>query len=847
MIEIKGLTKIYKSDLEENKVIAANDISYKFNDSGFYFVLGKSGCGKTTLLNLLAGLDNYDSGQILMHGDDIRNYTEKQLDEYRNVKIGIIFQQYNLLPDIDVYDNLRLVMELQEWDCEKDNRKEYIDSKIADILKMVGISGYEKRKINQLSGGEQQRVAIARTLLKSPDIIFADEPTGNLDESTGNSIMQLLKSLSKNYLIIMVSHDTELAHKYGDFIINMSDGQIKSTEELEKKNYSYTFYVETNKNTKYTFNNLKTKDMLNEIEKLFVNIESGDTLKICSINKHADVKEESTYFSEIERKNIKQKKLSGAYKIRFAFEYLSKRRIRLFFTTLVTALSMILLFFSLYISFYNKEEVILKYMEENNPSLLPVFSQAEYTDDFYVKHDKNINKGRFLTEKVFGEFSDTTNTAKCINEQIIISDNDIFPNATMIFCDDFDNINMNIDGSLPANSHEISVTDYIAKKMNVDISDKLEWQGNELIISGIIRTDYIEYQLNRKLNFGSGDDFFQFRCEYEYFAVYVRSELLYNQNQKDNLTLQNSDFLYQKKESMYFNSFMEIGCSSAIGEDSLAFGYLPSDENEVALSVDFLQKHSLTAEQVLGKKYSFKDIHSPNYNNYYSDAQNMYDYYSNGIIISGVVEADNEGITKEMYVHPDAWNRIIDDNNKHYSAQLLLLPQKSDYKNIVSTAKEESLMFNEPAVNKIVSFDLTVQKMKLILSMILIVVVTLNFILIGTFVNISINENRRNIGILRSLGVTMRDCMHIFSIEFFTIYLASIVIATSAVFIIINIINNFFSQGLNGVKYDIIKFNIIIYLVILVAEYTIGYISIRFPISKMKKQKPAETIRGNRL
>lgn len=844
MIEIKGLTKIYKSDSEENKVIAANDISYKFNDSGLYFVLGKSGCGKTTLLNLLAGLDNYDFGQILIHGDDIRNYTEKQLDEYRNIKIGIIFQQYNLLPDINVYDNLKLVMELQEWDCETEKRKEYIDSKISDILKKVGISGYEKRKINQLSGGEQQRVAIARTLLKSPDIIFADEPTGNLDENTGNSIMQLLKSLSKNYLIIMVSHDTELAHKYGDFIINMSDGQIKSVEELEKKNYSYSFSVETNKNEKYTFNNLKTQDMLNEIEKLFVSIENGETLKISSINKQADIKDETLYFSESEGKNIKPKKLSGGYKMRFAFEYLSKKKVRLFFTTLVTALSMILLFFSLYISFYNKEEVILKYMEENSPSLLPVFSRAEYTDDFYVKHDKNINKGRFLTEKVIEEFSDTTNTAKCITEQIIISDNDMFPNATVIFCDDFDNINMNIDGSLPAKPDEISITDYIAEKINAGIGDKLELQGNELTISGIIRTDYIEYQLNRKLNFGSEDEFFQFRCEYEYFAVYARSELMYNENQKNNLTLQNSDFLFQKKESMYFNSFIEIGCSSAISKDNLADGHLPLDEKEIVVSVDFLQKHLLTAEQVLGKKYSFKDIHSPNYNNYYSDAQNMYDYYSDGIIISGLVEAEDEEMTKEMYVHPDVWSRIIDDN-KYYSAQLLLLPQKNDYKNIVSTAKEESLMFNEPAVSKIVSFDSTIQKMKLILSMILIIVVTLNFILIGTFVNISINENRRNIGILRSLGVTMQECMHIFSIEFYTIYLASTAIATSAVFIIINIINNFFSQGLSEVKYDIIKFNIIVYLVVLVAECIIGYISIRIPISRMKKQKPVETIRGN--
>ncbi len=844
MIEINGLTKIYKTNAGENDIIATNDISCNFKDSGFYFILGKSGCGKTTLLNILSGLDNYDSGQILVKGEDIQSYSEEQLDEYRNIKIGIVFQQYNLLPDMNVYDNLRLVLELQEWDCDKVNQKEFIDNEISIILKKVGLSGYENRKINQLSGGEQQRIAIARTLLKSPDIIFADEPTGNLDENTGKGIMQLLKSLSKNYLIIMVSHDKEIAYKYGDYIINMSDGQINSIDELEKRNFVYSFSVKTSTNKKYDYSNLSKKSMLDELEMLFSNSESGETIEISNIKKCKLKEDEESYYAVSERKNIRTKKLSIAYKLRLAFEFLKKRKVRLFFTTIVTALSVVLLFFSMYISFYNKEEVILKYMEENNPTTLPIYIETQYTDDFYVEHDKDLRKGDYLDKIIEESFSGITNVAKCITEQEISWDTNMFSNATLIFCNDFQGLDLDIEGCFPTAMDEIAVTDYIAKELNKSIGDIVQCKGHDVRISGIIQTDYIEYELDRKLNYGSDDDFFQFKCEYNYFTVYAKSDLLLSgQNNKTSLTMQCSDFLYSKKDSSYFNSYLEIGNVMGVSEDELIKGRLPRSGKEIVVSIDFLQNHSMEMDDVLEMEYYYKDIHSFLYNDYYSDTQNMYDYYGDGVIIVGVIETETDDATKDVYVYPDVWENMIDDNCKYYCASPLLLPMQGEYKDIVTAAAEEKILFDEPAINNIVYFQMIIQKLKLILTIILLVVMALNFILIGTFVSISINENKKNIGVLRSLGVTMPECMHIFSIEFYTIFLASISIATLAVFLINHVVNDFFSQGLYDVKYDIIKFNIIVYLVVAITECIISYISIKLPIKKIQRQKPIETIR----
>lgn len=216
MIKISSLTKVYRSKKKVNNK-ALDSISLTLDQSGLVFILGKSGSGKSTLLNLLGGLDTATSGQIDVDGNLISGFHENQLCDYRNSHIGFIFQDYHLIDELTVYENIRLALSLLHANQ---------DEAIFDALEKVGLSGYENRFPTELSGGERQRVAIARAIVKKPRIILADEPTGNLDQKTATQIVGILKELSRECLVITVSHNTSDAYIYADRIIELSKGRI---------------------------------------------------------------------------------------------------------------------------------------------------------------------------------------------------------------------------------------------------------------------------------------------------------------------------------------------------------------------------------------------------------------------------------------------------------------------------------------------------------------------------------------------------------------------------------------------------------------------------------------------
>lgn len=216
MLELRNITKAYKT--KSGDVKALNNLSLTFPAKGLVFITGKSGCGKTTLLNVIGGLDDYDSGEISLLGKSFKNFTHGDLNDYRNTFIGFIFQEYNVLNEFTVEKNIELAMELQGL---KSNKEE-----VDELLRKVEIDGLRKRKPTELSGGQRQRLAIARALVKNPRIIMADEPTGALDSNTGIQVIETLKELSKDKLIIVVSHDQEFAEKYADRIIRLVDGRI---------------------------------------------------------------------------------------------------------------------------------------------------------------------------------------------------------------------------------------------------------------------------------------------------------------------------------------------------------------------------------------------------------------------------------------------------------------------------------------------------------------------------------------------------------------------------------------------------------------------------------------------
>ena len=260
MLELKNIRKIYVTG--DTKLAALDGVSLGFRENEFVSILGASGCGKTTLLNIVGGLDRYSEGDLVINGRSTKLFKDKDWDTYRNHSIGFVFQSYNLIPHQTVLANVELALTLSG--VSKAERK----AKATEALKKVGLGDQLHKKPNQMSGGQMQRVAIARALVNNPDILLADEPTGALDTQTSVQIMELLKEVAKDRLVIMVTHNPELAEEYSTRIVRLSDGKvIGDTNPITDEEYTALVakdeaaVIEAKKNKKLAKAQLKKKSM----------------------------------------------------------------------------------------------------------------------------------------------------------------------------------------------------------------------------------------------------------------------------------------------------------------------------------------------------------------------------------------------------------------------------------------------------------------------------------------------------------------------------------------------------------------------------------------------------------
>ncbi|MBE6749634.1 MAG: ATP-binding cassette domain-containing protein [Ruminococcaceae bacterium] len=401
MLETKNLVKIYKPK-KGVPVTALDGVNLKFNDKGMVFLLGKSGSGKSTLLNVLGGLDSYEKGEIIIKGVSSKKFRQKHFDSYRNTYVGFIFQEYNVLDEFTVGANIALAIELQ-------NRKA-TDEEINNILKQVDLEGYALRKPNELSGGQKQRVAIARALVKNPQIIMADEPTGALDSVTGRQIFETLKKLSKEKLVIVVSHDREFAENYADRIIELADGKVISDLELDNE------YKESEDTLEYNGNVIEvpagyhlTEEDRKQINEYISSLNSTNA-KI-SISKGSKAhKFKATDISKIKLtdssafKLIKSKlPLKSAFKI--GASGLKYKKFRLVITILLCCISFGLFGLSDTFGAYNHIEVCTNSLVDSKVDYISTVKSIKVEDDDYSYWMSN----GYLSESDLADFKTATN------------------------------------------------------------------------------------------------------------------------------------------------------------------------------------------------------------------------------------------------------------------------------------------------------------------------------------------------------------------------------------------------------------------------------------------------------
>lgn len=220
MLQVKNIVKSYRTG--EFTQVALDNVSLNFRESEFVAILGQSGSGKTTFLNVIGGLDQYDSGDLIINGKSTKDFKDSEWDAYRNNSVGFVFQSYNLIPHLSILDNVEMGMTLSGVSSGEKRQK------AMEVLERVGLKDHLHKKPNQLSGGQMQRVAIARALANNPDIILADEPTGALDTETSAQIMDLIKEIAQDKLVVMVTHNADLAERYAGRIVRFSDGKVIS-------------------------------------------------------------------------------------------------------------------------------------------------------------------------------------------------------------------------------------------------------------------------------------------------------------------------------------------------------------------------------------------------------------------------------------------------------------------------------------------------------------------------------------------------------------------------------------------------------------------------------------------
>ncbi|MBE5750402.1 MAG: ABC transporter ATP-binding protein/permease [Clostridiales bacterium] len=382
MLEVRNLAKYY-STKGGVTVKALDDVSVQFPETGMVFLLGRSGSGKSTLLNVSGGLDKPDSGEIIVKGRSSKDFSPADFDSYRNTFIGFIFQEYNILNEFTVEQNIALALQLQNKPSDK--------QAVEDLLDQVDLTGFGKRKPNTLSGGQKQRVAIARALIKEPEIIMADEPTGALDSNTGKQVLDTLKKLSETKLVIIVSHDREFAEQYGDRIIELKDGQIISdvtkaqsvpkavSENVEMVSEDTIAIKNADKITETDVKNIVAMLKKNGGEAI---ISAGkkdipDVKRACRINDSGN----KEYFKETDQVDIKEydgretkfikSRLPASRAFKMGASGLKTKPIRLIFTILLSVVAFLMFgvvsTFMLYDESYSVSEAL---READYPSLM---------------------------------------------------------------------------------------------------------------------------------------------------------------------------------------------------------------------------------------------------------------------------------------------------------------------------------------------------------------------------------------------------------------------------------------------------------------------------------------------
>ncbi len=782
MIRLNNVSKNYYSK-KKKEINALYNINIEFKDKGFVCILGKSGSGKSTILNVLGALDKFDEGQLFINEFNTENYKQKDWDNYRGKYVGFIFQEFNLLEDLTVKENIALTLEILEYNSVE------ILQRVEDILNKVDLTDFGDRRVNELSGGQKQRVAIARALIKNPYLILADEPTGNLDSETSLIILNLLKDISKEKLVIMVTHDEEFANKFADRIIKLQDGNIVNditNNEIDNRPISF----DDNENTL---------------------------------------------------------QLPFKYALILALKSLLSKKLKLFFIYVLFIMSLIMMSFALIFTNFNFSETTYKTFKINNLSnydfnypnscLYNCVSQniqiSQNISSLQKKYP-NIGIYEMIDQEIsFAQLKQNfipvnTNYSAYIQNVVIYNDNNI--QFSLLF------------GDMPQTDNEIIVTDDIAQA---------------LIAQGIINVNNIQEVVGQDIHYYTINSDIPLKI-----SGLINTE---NNNLSLFVYLNNNNLSYIKTNTNAFNTHLLSGnnINSSFGiinrlpsnlanNSDLYYGNVPSKDTEVAVTLGYILKNlNISYDTFTNNKefylenYLNKSIHLKTAPSDKIGFQPITNAYTIVGVIDNMTDVYNSYQYYSLFFENNYFNDAYDQyyNSFTHEGKIDLSTNAFINVKILSDVNRLNYIHNTSVSDKLYSYSQYINEFKNITLGITIFISLFTSLLIYSFISNSIEHKKKDIGILRSLGLKGKDCSKIFILEGLIIDLAVTIIAILSSIYLINLMDIKLNQ-LYKTNIAYLYFSFISILCVIVYGLILTYVSSYIPSSKISHMKPIDAIKN---
>lgn len=758
MICLKNVTKVYLQG--ESSITALRDVSLELETRGLVSVVGESGCGKTTLLNLLGGLDRQTEGDILIDGRNTADFSEDAWNTYRSARLGFVFQEYNILEELTVEENIRMPLQILEIDeAEKTQRTE-------EVIERMGLAGERRKKCSRLSGGQKQRVAIARAYVKRPDIILADEPTGNLDAENSKNIFRILRELAADTLVIVVTHDGALAEEFSDRIIELCEGRPTSDLRISQR---LEFTVECAAEPQQEAGSFE--ELRSLLRRLFYDGVDSCTLRLNGRERREDAPQPSAPKEAYANRSMGKRELW-----RLSRRILAKRKVRQAVTVLVFSLTLFLLLTAIAMFSYREEREVARYLQENDVERMGVYLPVQYS----VKGDSEteIRMGMAMERKLseaLGELASIE--AQCVDMELA-TDSGLISVEDKEELSDFRALSVTGEavpeevfagyGSRDEGAARVIVTDYIADGLALSgdaVGTTLYLKGEPVLLAGIRETGYESVSLCRKAQRSESEEYY---FQEQFNRVWYDDNYLKTVEARwrsEGVSVM-SNYFFSSIPFSYLNQSLHVASAEPLPQETaLAAGRLPESAQEIAVTTGFLAgllSEGESEEAYLGRKYTLKDLSAEQYQGAYDDCIDLRDYVGGQVEIVGILE----GSSTDIALAGAAYDAFFADYMRYfYADELLVRPETGDWNTVIARIHKLGYRVSDPLVSDIYAIGQGKTAVMPYLCLAVLAMILLTAFLFVSLISFSVQDNRKKIGILRSLGFVGRDIKLLFAAE----------------------------------------------------------------------------------